>query len=277
MAKRFKLGFLGSILIWAPVALLGIFSEKVIGFIGGAWFGILMGVVGVGAVALDIFPFFSGGAGGYYFFLGKGRKARKILAYGRAAKATLLGIDENSGGGTVTINDDPYLNLKLKIDDGSSHPYDVSLDAVVPRYLVPAFQPGASFPVRIDPQDMQVVVFDTNQAALDGTGIILEGTKPQISGLNRTQEETEAIHKRGIKATAIIKSIEPTCKSHDFKPLVRVDYEVTIYGEKPYIVEAELPIPSHMVEQFKEVIGKVFPAKVHPEDRNKISVDVTFS
>ncbi len=276
MAKRFRLGFLGSILIWVPVVILGVFHEKIIASIGGIWFGILMGVFAVGAVVLDIFPFFSGGAGGYYFFWGKGRRARKILESGRLARATLLGIGENSGGGTVTINDDPYLNLKLKINDGSKPPYDVSLDAVVPRYLIPSLQPGVSFPVRADPQDMQVVVYDTNQAALDGSDIILEGTKPQISGLTRTPEETEAIHKKGIKATAKITAVEPTGRSHDFKPIVRFNYEVTVTGEKPYIVEAELPIPSHMVEQFKAVIGKVFPAKVHPSDHNKISVDVDF-
>lgn len=276
MAKRFKLGFVGGILIWAPVVLIGIFSEKIIALIGGVWFGILMGVFGLGAVLLDIFPVFGIGPGGYYFFWGKGRRARKILQSGRQARATLVEIGENSGGSSVTINDDPYLNLRLQIDDGLNKPYEVSLDTVISRYIVPQFQPGESFPVRVDPQDMQVVVYDTNQAALEGSGIVLQGTNPKISGLTRTHEETEAVHKKGIKAAAKITAVEPTGRSHDFKPIVRVNYEVTIPGEMSYIVEAELPIPSHMVEQFKEVIGKVFPARVHPEDRNKISVDVTF-
>lgn len=276
MAKRFKLGFVGSILSWAPVVLLGVFHEKIIASIGGVWFGILMGVFGLGAVVLDIFPFFSGGAGGYFFFWGKGKKAKGILADGRPARATLLEIGENSGGGSVTINDDPYLNLKLKIDDGVNRPYEVSLDTVVSRFIVPQFQPGASFPVKVDTINPLVVVYDSNQAALDGSQVIFQDSKPQISGLNRTREETEVVHKRGLKATARITAVQPTGRSHDFKPLVRVDYEVTIRGERPYEVTAELPIPTHMVEQFQAVIGKTFPAKVHPEDRNKISVDVTF-
>lgn len=276
MAKRFRLGFLGGILIWAPLVLVAVFERPIVAFMGRPGWIVLLVVFGLGALVLEIFPFFGGGPGSYYFFWGKGRKAKSILANGRQARATLLEIGENSGGGTITINDDPYLNLKLQINDGMNKPYEVSLDTVISRYIVPQFQPGASFPVRIDLHDSKVVVYDTNQAGLDGSGTILQGTKPQISGLNRTPEETEFVRKHGIKATARIMAVESTGRSHDFKPLVRVDYEVTIPGEKPYEITAELPIPTHMIEQFKEVIGKVFPARVHPEDRNKISVDVTF-
>jgi hypothetical protein len=276
MAKQFKLGFIGGILIWVPVVLVAVFERPIVAFMGRPGWIVLLVAFCLGGIALEIFPFFGGGPGSYYFFWGKGRKAKGILASGRQARARLLAVGENSGGGTITINDDPYLNLRLEIDDGVNKSYEVSLDTVISRYIVPQFQPGASFPVRVDIANSKNIVYDSNQAALDGSSIILQGTKPQISGLTRTPEETEAVHKKGIKATAKITAVEPTGKSHDFKPLVRVDYEVTVPGEKPYMVEAELPIPSHMVEQFKEVIGRVFPAKVHPEDRNKISVDITF-
>ncbi|MBN2379945.1 hypothetical protein JXM67_09120 [candidate division WOR-3 bacterium] len=276
MTKRFRLGFFGSIAIWIPVVLLAIFERPIVGFMGRVGWIILLIIFGLGAVVLEIFPFFAGGPSGYYFFWGKGKRAKGILATGRSAQATLTAIGENSGGGTITINDDPYLNLRLEIDDGVNKPYEVSLDTVISRFIVPQFQPGAAFPVRVDTANPQNVVYDSSQAALDGTGTIFQGTKPQISGLNRTPEETKFIRKHGIKATARIMAVEPTGRSHDFKPLVKVDYEVRIPGQTPYEITAELPIPTHMVEQFKGVIGIVFPAKVHPEDRNKISVDITF-
>lgn len=270
------MGVLGGILIWVPVVLLAIFERPIVAFMGRVGWIILLVVFGSGTLVLELFPFFGGGPGSYYFFWGKGKRAKSILVNGRQARATLLEIGENSGGGTVTINDDPYLNLRLEIDDGVNKPYEVSLDAVISRFVVPQFQPGVAFPVRVDTSNPENIVYDSNQAALDGTGMILQGTRPQISGLNRTPEETEVVRKRGIKATAKITAVEPTGRSHDFKPLVKVVYEVIIPGEDPYEITAELPIPTHMVEQFKGVIGKVFPAKVHPEDRNKISVDVTF-
>jgi hypothetical protein len=276
MKKRFRLGFLGSILIWVPVVLLAIFERRIVAFMGRPGWVILLVVFVLGAIVLEIFPFFGGGPGSYYFFWGKGRRARKILESGRQARARILEVGENSGGGTVTINDDPYLNLKLEIDDGVNRPYEVSLDTVISRSIVPQFQPGASFPIRIDNADRELVVYDANQAALEGSGPIIGQSRPKITSLDRTIEETETVRRHGIKATAKILAVEPTGRSHDFKPLVKVSYEVSIPGQKPYQITAELPVPTHMVTQFREVIGKAFPAKVHPEDPNKISVDVDF-
>lgn len=276
MGKSFKLGFFGAILVWVPVLLLGIFERQISEFIGRPVWIIAMITFSVGALFLHLYPFFYQGPGSYNFFWGKGKRAREIKLSGRPATATLLEIGENSGGGTVTINDNPYLNLKLQIDDEKTEPYQVSLDTVVPRYSVPMFQPGFSFPVRIDRQNPQIIVYDADEAALQNKGLIFSDSKPKVYSLDRTPEETSYIHKKGTKAEVRILDVKPTGKSADFKPIVNVDYEVRIPGEEPYEITGELPVPTHMVEQLKQAIGKDFPAKVHPEDRNKISVDVKF-
>ncbi len=95
-------------------------------------------------------------------FLGSGRKAKKILKTGISATAKILTIGENSKGGVVTINDQPYLNLKLKIDDYKNPPYETTFDTIIPRHMIPQFQPGALFPVKIDPENPGVVVIDTD-------------------------------------------------------------------------------------------------------------------
>ena len=91
-------------------------------------------------------------------FFGGGEK--RIRATGRPGRATLLSVGENSGGGVVTVNDQPYLNLMLRVDDGVRAPYDVSIDTLVPRSALPQFQPGAVVAVKIDAQNPNKVVLD---------------------------------------------------------------------------------------------------------------------
>lgn len=96
-------------------------------------------------------------------FLGQGKEAGRILKTGRSAVATVLLIRENSQGGVLTINDQPVLNLKLLIEDGNSKPYEVSLDTLIPRTKLPRFQPGAEFKVKVDLENQNKIVIDTNE------------------------------------------------------------------------------------------------------------------
>ncbi len=91
---------------------------------------------------------------------GVSKDSQRILSTGKQARATVLQIGENSGGGTITINDQPYLNLRLMVEDGERPPYEVSLNTVIPRAAIPQFQPGAVLPIRIDPQDPMNIVLD---------------------------------------------------------------------------------------------------------------------
>jgi hypothetical protein len=65
-----------------------------------------------------------------------------------------------AGGGVVTVNDQPYLNLVLRVEDGMRAAYETNVDAIIPRTAVPQFQPGAVIPVKVDPQDPKRVVLE---------------------------------------------------------------------------------------------------------------------
>jgi hypothetical protein len=139
---------------WAPA----VFGEEAYARFVDAGGITIVGVafaVGVTAAILipalkPIFSFFGGGPG-----------ARRIRKYGRPARATILAIGENSGGGVVTVNDQPYLNLQVRVEDGFRAAYDVSFDTVIPRSILPQFQPGAVIPIKVDPEDPQKVVIDS--------------------------------------------------------------------------------------------------------------------
>jgi hypothetical protein len=99
-------------------------------------------------------------------FFGGSPAERRIRATGRPARGKVLRLAENSGGGVVTVNNQPYLNLTLEVDDGARAPYVVSFDTVIPRSALPQFQPGAPIRLKVDPDDPQKVVIDWSSSRL---------------------------------------------------------------------------------------------------------------
>jgi hypothetical protein len=83
----------------------------------------------------------------------------KLRATGVPGHAIVRSIGE-SGGGTVTVNDQPLLSLTLEVNDGYGSPYLVSLETIVPRYAIPQVQPGDTIPIKIDPNDPQRIAVD---------------------------------------------------------------------------------------------------------------------
>jgi hypothetical protein len=178
-------------------------------------------------------------------------------------------------GGVMTINDQPYLNLKLEVHDKGRDPYPVSLDTIIPRAAVPQFQPGANIPVRVDPSDPQQVVIDWKR------GISPAGpanaSKPTVGNVDQwTGSDNALLDQQGIDGTAKMLAIEDTGKSKDFNPVVKITYEVRSPKIDTYTFSKEVPLPTTTVKMLKKVVRKSFPAKIHPHDQTKIKVDVTF-
>jgi hypothetical protein len=98
--------------------------------------------------------------GSMFSFFGGSPKERRIRKFGRPARATIVRVGENSGGGVVTVNDQPYLNLVVRVEDGVSTPYETDFDTIISRTSLPQLQPGAVVKVKVDPQDPRKVVLD---------------------------------------------------------------------------------------------------------------------
>lgn len=191
--------------------------------------------------------------GGFGFLIGYGRKNKKVLAEGRPAMAEIVEIGENSGGGYLTINEQPVVNLTLRIHDGNKPPYDVSLDSIIPRVALPQFQPGGMIPVRIDPLDPKKVIIDTER----------EPEKP-VYGNAHDREETDRIKTKGKKGTAKVISVEDTGQSNGFDPIVKVTLEVSGPDIERYSVAREITIPAGLAEAFFP--GTTYPCVIDPED-----------
>lgn len=275
--NKFALSFILPLLGAIPVVLTSIFEQQINAAWGNTVWIVLFVISMIFVFALSILPFvgiFKGmfGGKGYNFFWGTGKLAKQILASGSDATATIVSIGENSGGGTVTINDQPLLNIVLQIDDNYAPTYEVSFDTIVPRSAVPQFQPGASFAVKVDRADKNNVVLNQQlSGALSNSS-----SMPIFKGKDWTENDHRLLKESGIDALAKLISIEDTGKSEDFNPIIKIGYEVYIPGESSYDLEKEIAMPTDVVLKLKTLIGKSYKAKVHPDDRNKITVKFIF-
>lgn len=205
-------------------------------------------------------------------FFGGSQETKRIMATGKPATAVIQQIGESSMGGVVTINDQPFLNLQLEVHDGSQSPYPVTLDTIIPRAAVPQFQPGANIPIKIDPNDPQKVVIDWQRGTTPSSG-----SKPTVGNVDQwTSMDHSMLDQQGIDGTAKILSIEDTGRSENFNPVVKISYEVRSPKIDTYTFSKEVPLPTTTVQMLKKVVRKSFPARIHPQDRTKIKVDINF-
>lgn len=200
-------------------------------------------------------------------FFGKGKKARRILKTGRLATATILVLSENSGGGVVTINDQPMLNLKLLINDGQNKPYEISFDTIIPRSTVPQFQPGNKFKVKIAPDDPQKVVIDNEVAA---------GENSSIGKKDWSEEDEKLLKEQGLDGIAKLLAVKATDKSENFEPVIKLTWEVKCAKWGTYTTESEFSVSSNIAQQLKSAIGRSYSTRIHPYKKERMLVDIEF-
>ena len=147
--------------LFLPLVPLKVWGDKIFGPEWNARHGetFITVYVILGALLITV-PVLAGLLGPMLSFFGGSPAERRIRKTGRPAKATVPAVGENSGGGVVTVNDQPYLNLMVRVEDGVSAPYEANFDTIVPRASLPQVQPGAVWRVKIDPQDPRKVVAD---------------------------------------------------------------------------------------------------------------------
>ena len=66
-------------------------------------------------------------------------------------------IDQVTDTGT-TVNDNPQVRFNLTVNVPGRDPYPMMLTQVVSRIAIGSFQPGATVPVRVSPDDPQSLI-----------------------------------------------------------------------------------------------------------------------
>ena len=80
--------------------------------------------------------------------------SQRLMASGRQGTATVTAIRDTG----LTVNENPQVELDLQVHLDGAAPYPVTHRQVVSRVAIPAFQPGATVPVRVDPADPQTLL-----------------------------------------------------------------------------------------------------------------------
>jgi len=261
--SKFSKMFLMSFLAPVPLILIGIFESDLREMLGRDTTDILFPLAIAFTVGLILFSTFKSFAKPMAAAFGWGKETRMMKKHGRPATATILSIGENSGGGTVTINDQPYLNLQLEVHDGNLQPYVVSVDTVISRSAIPQFQPGATVPILIHPENPDKVVINWQGQA-----------ESPSYGRKHSALEQQLMDREGIDCKATILNIEPTGRSEDFNTVVRITYEIDAPGREIYQFDKETPLPSHVIRLMQKHIGKPLEARLHPNDDTIISLQI---
>ena len=82
------------------------------------------------------------------------QKAQMLMTSGIVGQATVDSINDSG----VTVNDNPQVEFVLDVTLPGREPYKASLTQVVSRLAIAGFQPGATVPVRVSPDDPQVLM-----------------------------------------------------------------------------------------------------------------------
>ena len=82
------------------------------------------------------------------------QKAQMLMTTGLVGQATIDAVNDTG----VTINENPQIELALTVTVPGRDPYKASLTQVISRIAIAGFQPGSTVPVRVSPDDPQVLM-----------------------------------------------------------------------------------------------------------------------
>ena len=82
------------------------------------------------------------------------RRVQHLMTHGLVGQATITGVEETG----LRVNGNPQVRIGLTVAMDDGPPYGASVTQVISRLAVANFAPGATVPVRVDPQDRQQLI-----------------------------------------------------------------------------------------------------------------------
>ncbi len=141
-----------------------------IGLAGGV-FGIVVVIIFsplIGSIFASIFAAIFGWV--YLAFIKPLFDSQKIMKTGVEALATIINVWDTG----VTINENPQIGIKLKVEPVSLPPYEVDTKQLVSRLQTYLYAPGTQVTVKYDPADLQKVVISGFPGNKTSVGNFLE-------------------------------------------------------------------------------------------------------
>ena len=85
-----------------------------------------------------------------------GSDETRVDAAGLSGQATIVSLSE----GGPYVNDRPTITMELDVELPGRGPYRAQAKQVVGRLVIGRLEPGATIPVRVDPEDLTTVTVD---------------------------------------------------------------------------------------------------------------------
>lgn len=85
-----------------------------------------------------------------------GKTLSQLREKGRPARAEILELEDTG----MTVDDDPVVQMLLRVHDGARPPFQVRIKQLVNRLAVPQLSEGGWVGVLIDPDNPRIVVLD---------------------------------------------------------------------------------------------------------------------
>jgi hypothetical protein len=82
--------------------------------------------------------------------------SQSVIRSGRKGQATIIDMQDTG----TTINQNPLVHFTLQVDPIDGPSFEAETEKIVPRLLVPHFQPGLRVPVRYDSKAKRAVITD---------------------------------------------------------------------------------------------------------------------
>jgi len=232
-----------------------------VGFVS-IWIGCLT------PVFIILWNMFGGNKRGFFFFWGRGKTAKGILKNGVSAVAEIISTNIRVKGQMLSINDQPVMNLYLLVHEENNQGFYVSVNTLISRTDIAYFERGKKFPVKFDPDDKDNVVFDRQKWQ--------EMQVNQMRNEEWSDKDRQMVDKQGKNASATVISVTETEKSKNFQPVLKLVFLVEPDDDVPYRIEREFAVPEENLLTIRSSKGKTYNAKIHPEDKEKVSVEFTF-
>lgn len=240
----------------------------IIGLIGGA-IGLIVGVGAAVATAgiwglLFAIPFVVVFGWMYLKFLKPIFAQSRLIKTGEPATATVLEISDTN----MTINENPVVKLKLKVQRKSGAPYEAELKTVVNRLQVGYYQPGSILSVKVDPNRPESIAVEGVSQQMPVDNQMRDQAESMLRQLNDRNNEILA---SGIMAQAtVIRNWSMNIRVNGNNPLMGFWLEVKPEGESPFEAEAKGVVGETALSKFQP--GATIWVKYDPRDHSRVTL-----
>jgi hypothetical protein len=188
----------------------------------------------------------------------------RLLKTGEPATATVLELKDSN----MTINENPVVKLKLRIQPKAGAPYEAEVKTMINRLQTGYYQPGSVLSVKVDPNRPESVA--------------VEGVSPQMPTSQEMRGQTEEMLRQlsdrnneilatGIMAQATIIHTWPMNISvNGSNPLMGFWLKVIPEGEAPFEAEAKGAVGNSAIAKFRP--GATIWVKYDAGDHSRVTI-----